>query len=145
MDPADEGEIWQFGRAAPSPPHQVVPIAPDRRPVATRKDAVPIARFQRPPGRRRDGPRRMAALVLQLAAAHDPADRRVAGMALHRLGRHRAAALELARRRPRHPGPGVEAGPDDQLRPRPGPIVLTTGSIPRATAAVASGIGAVTP
>jgi len=66
----------------------------------------------------------MAQFVLELAAARDPDERRIAGIALYRRGRHHAAALELARRRARHPGQGVEAGPDDQLRPRPGAIAL---------------------
>src|SRR3989442_5015390 len=66
----------------------------------------------------------MAQFVLELAAARDPDDRGIAGIALYRRGRHRAAALELARRGPWYAGKGVIAGADDQLRPRPGAIAL---------------------
>src|SRR5947207_8145161 len=101
-----------------------MPVAPDDRPGASGEDAVPVACFERPPGRRREGPAGVIELVLELALAGDPADRRVAGVALHGLGRHRAAALELARRRALGPGQRVDAGTDDQLRPRAGAVAL---------------------
>jgi len=63
-------------------------------------------------------------LVLELALAGDPYDGAVAGIALHRLGRHRAAAPELTRRRARGSRQRVEAGADDQLRPRARAITL---------------------
>ena len=61
---------------------------------------MPVPRLERPPGRRREGPAGVIELVLELALAGDAADRRVAGVALDGLGRHRAATLELARRAP---------------------------------------------
>src|SRR2546430_17206232 len=95
-----------------------MPIAPIQWPGAARKNTVPVARLERPPGRRRQRPAGVIELVLQLALAGDPADRRVAGVALDGLGRHRAATLELARRCALGPGQRVEAGAGDQLRPR---------------------------
>ena len=130
MRATDQGEVGQRRRSAFDPPDQVMPIAPDRRPGAARKDTVPVPRFERPPRRRRDRPAGVAELMLQLAPARDPDDRRVAGVALHRLGRHGPAALELARRRPGQPGQGVEAGADDQLRPRAGTVPLAAGALP---------------
>src|SRR6184192_4238235 len=106
-----------------------MPVAPGDRPRASGEDAVPVARFERAPGRRRKGPAGVIELMLQLALAGDPANRAIAGIALHGLRGHRAAALELARRRALDPSQGVEARADDQLRPRSGPIAL----VPRAT------------
>src|SRR5256884_3861182 len=97
-------------------------VAPVQRPGATRKNAMPVPRLERPPGRCREGPAGVIELVLELALARDAADRRVAGVALHRLGRHRAAAVQLAGRRARRPGERVEAGADDQLRPGTGAV-----------------------
>src|SRR5438874_11452830 len=99
-----------------------MPVAPDDRPGASGKDAVAVTRRERPPGRRREGPAGVIELVLELALAGDAADRRVAGVALDGLGRHRAPTLELARRRALGPGERVEAGADDQLRPRAGAV-----------------------
>src|ERR1700693_5492548 len=76
----------------------------------------------------------MAQLVLQLAAARHPYDRRVTGVALHGRGRHRAAAVQLARGGAWDPGQRVEAGPDDQLRPRPSTVPLATGAVGLAAA-----------
>src|SRR5207245_8656584 len=104
-------------RAAFDPPHEVVPVAPAQPPVAAFKDTVLVAGLEGAPDRRRDGPGGMAQFVLELAAARDPDDRRIAGIALYRRGRHRAAALELARRRPSFAGTGLNAGADDQLPP----------------------------
>src|SRR5712691_10947661 len=101
-----------------------MPVAPDRWPSATRKNAVPVARLERPPGRRRNRPAGVIELVVELALARDANDCAVAGMALHRLGRDRATTLELARRRARRAGQRVEAGADDQLRPRARTIAL---------------------
>src|SRR5438874_547998 len=96
-------------------------VAPDDRPRASREDAVPVARIERAPGRRRERPSGVIELVLELALAGNPADGAVTGVALDGLGRDCPAALELARRRARGPGQGVEARADDQLRPRSGP------------------------
>src|SRR3984893_1622929 len=107
-----------------------MPIAPVQRPVAALKYAVPVACFERPPGRRWDGPGGMAELVFELAAPGKANDRRVAGKALHRCRRDGAAALDLARRRPRNAGQSLEAGPYDQLRSRPGAIALAAPALP---------------
>src|SRR2546430_16632098 len=61
-------------------------VAPVQRPGATRKNAMPVPRLERPPGRRREGPAGVIELVLELALAGDAADRRVAGVALDGLG-----------------------------------------------------------
>ena len=118
MVPAQERQVGQLRGAALDPPDQVVPVAPAQRPVAAWEHAMLVAGFQCPPRRRGDGPARMVELVLELAAAGDLQDGRIAGDALYGRRRYRAAALELARRRPRDSRQGVEAGPDDQLRPR---------------------------
>src|SRR5438128_8282075 len=101
-----------------------MPIAPAQRPAAAGEHTVPVACFQRPARRCRNRPGGVAELVVQFAPAGDPADGAVAGITLHRLRRHRPAALELTRRRAPRPGQGVEAGPDDQLRPRPGAVAF---------------------
>src|SRR5438128_12123738 len=99
-----------------------MPVAPGQWSRAARKDAVPVACFERAAGRRREGPAGVIELVLELALGRDAADRRVAGVALDGLGRHGAATLELARGRALDPGQRVEAGADDQLWPRPGTV-----------------------
>src|SRR6266568_1306183 len=137
--PAEQGQVGQRRRTAARPPDQVMPVAPDGRPRATREDAVPVARFERPPGRRRQRPAGVVELVLELALAGNPADGTVAGVALDRLRRHRAAALELTRRRAPGPGQGVEAGADDQLRPRARALVFAPGAPP---AELNQGVGA---
>src|SRR5467141_2190420 len=72
----------------------------------------------------------MVQLVLELALARDPRDRGIAGEPLHRRRRHRATTLELACRRARNAGQGVDAGADDQLRPWAGTIALAAGPLP---------------
>src|SRR5438094_1887826 len=99
-----------------------MPVAPGQWPRASGEDAVAVACFERPPGRRRQRAAGVIELVLELALARDAADRRVAGVALDGLGRHRAATLELARRCALDPGQGVEGGADDQLRPGAGAV-----------------------
>src|SRR5437762_5921854 len=99
-----------------------MPVAPDDRPGASGEDAVPVARLERPPGRRREGPAGVIELVLELALAGDPADGAVTGVALDGLGRDCPASLELARWRALGPGQRVEAGADDQLRPSAGAV-----------------------
>src|SRR2546428_12599314 len=74
----------------------------------------------------------MVALLLEFSPAGDAGDRRVAGVRLHRLGRHRPATLQLAGRRPGQPGQRVETGTDDQLRPRAGAIALATSALAHA-------------
>src|SRR5439155_11315545 len=107
----------------------MMPVAPGDRPRASGEDAVPVARFERAPGRRRKGAAGVIELTLQLALAGDPADGAVTGVALDSLGWDCTATLELARRRALDHSQGVEARADDQLRPRSGPIALA----PRAT------------
>ena len=85
---------------------------------------MPIPRFERAAGRCREGPAGVVEFVVQLALARDPDDGAVAGVALDGLRRHGAAAFQLARRRALGPGQRVEAGADDQLRPRAGTIAL---------------------
>src|SRR6266700_800834 len=130
MRPAEQRQVGQRRRAAARPPDQMMPIAPDGRPRATREDAVPVACLERPPGGRRQRPAGVVELVLELALSGDPADRRVACIALDRLRRYRAAALELTRRRAPGPGQGVEAGADDQLRPWARAVVFAPGALP---------------
>src|SRR5438128_3327944 len=101
-----------------------MPVAPGQWARASGEDAVAVACFERPPGRRREGAAGVIELVLELALARDAADRRIAGVALDRLGRHRAAAVQLAGRCALGPGERVEAGADDQLRPRAGAVPL---------------------
>src|SRR5207244_12658378 len=125
--PAEQRAVGQHRRAAARPPDQVMPVAPDGRPRATREDTVPVARLERPPGRRRQRPAGVVELLLKLALSGDPADGTVAGIALDGLRRHRAAALELTRRRAPGPGQGVKAGADDQLWPWAGAIALAAG------------------
>src|SRR6266576_743640 len=124
MRPAEQRQVGQGRRAALCPPDQVMSIAPGKWSRAARKNTVPVARLERPPGRRRQRPAGVIELVLELALAGDPADRRVAGIALHGLGRHGPATLELARRRALGPGERVDAGTDDQLRPRTGAVAF---------------------
>src|SRR5438552_4572617 len=95
-----------------------MPVAPGQWSRASGKDAVAVTRLERPPDRRREGAAGVIELVLELALARDAADRRIAGVALDRLGRHRAAAVQLAGRCALGPGERVEAGADDQLRPQ---------------------------
>src|SRR6266568_801098 len=128
MWPAEQRQVGQRRRAASRPPDQVMPVAPDGRPRATREDAVPVACFERPPRRRRQRPAGVVELVLELALAGNPADGTVAGIALDGLRRYRAATLELTRRRAPGPGQGVEAGADDQLRARACAIALAAGA-----------------
>src|SRR2546425_6792061 len=126
MRSAEQRQVRQRRRAASRPPDEVVPVAPDERPAAARKDTVSVARFERAPGRRRERSAGVVELVLQLALSRDPADGRVAGVALHGLRRYCAATLELTRRGALRPGQGVQAGADDQLRPRPRAVALAT-------------------
>src|SRR5207302_2692270 len=99
-----------------------MPVAPAEWPSASGENTMPVACLERPPRRRRQRPAGVIELVLELGLARDAADRRVAGVALDGLGGHGAAALELARRRALDSGERVEAGADDQLPPRAGPV-----------------------
>src|SRR6266568_3316733 len=128
--PAEQRQVGQRRRAAARPPDQVIPVAPDGRPRATREDAVPVARFERPSRRRRQRPAGVVELVLELALASDAGDGAVTGVALDRLRRYRAATLELTRRCALRPGQSVETGADDQLRPWARAVALTTGPLP---------------
>src|SRR6267143_1057709 len=89
-----------------------------------------VASFQGTPRRRWDGPARMVELVLELATTGDLRDRRIARITLHGRCRDRSATLEFARRRSGHSRQGVEAGPDDQLRPRASAVAPAAGSLP---------------
>src|SRR2546423_14092742 len=93
-----------------------MPVAPVQRPAAAVEHTMPVARLQRPADRRWNRPDGVAELVVQLAPAGDPADRAVAGIALHRLRRHRPAALELAGGGAPPPPPGGQARPGGPLR-----------------------------
>src|SRR5256885_15999302 len=101
-----------------------MPVAPVQWPGAARKNTVPVARLERPPGRRRQRPAGVIEFVLELALAGDAADRRVAGVALDRLGRDRPATIALACRRTRCAPQRAEAGAEDPLRPRAGAVAL---------------------
>src|SRR3981189_413188 len=107
-----------------------MPVAPGERPGAAGEDAVPVARLERPPSRRRERPACMVELVVELSLAGDPRDGAVAGVALHGLGRHRAATLELAGGGTRRARRRVEARPDDQLRPWAGPVAFGARPLP---------------
>src|SRR5256885_16779402 len=72
-----------------------MPVAPGRRPIATGKDAVMIAGHQCAPRSRRNRAARVADFPLELAEPGDPRDGGVTGEPANRLGRHRAAPLEL--------------------------------------------------
>src|SRR3989442_6959869 len=124
MRPAQERQVGQRRRAASGPPDQVMPVAPVERPGAAREDTMPVPCLERAPRRRRERPAGVVELVLEFGLARDPADGRVAGVALHGLGWYRAATLELARGRALDAAQGVEAGADDQLRPRAGAVAL---------------------
>jgi hypothetical protein len=66
-----------------------------------------------------DGPRGVADLRLQLAPAGDASEGGVAGQPANGLGRHEPANLQFARRGTGRSQQRVQAGPDDQVRPRP--------------------------
>src|SRR5205823_172005 len=110
MRPAEHRQVGQRRLAAAGPPDQVMPVAPTQWSRAAREDTVPVPCLERPPGRRRQGPARVTELVLELALAG--------------LGGHRASTLELAGRRALDAGERVEAGADDQLRPRAGAVAF---------------------
>src|SRR5438132_8481065 len=107
-----------------------MPVAPAEWPSASGENTMPVACLERPTGRRRQCPAGVIELVLELGLTRDAADRRVAGVALDGLGRHRTAAVELARRRAPDPGQGIETGADDQLWPRPGAVAPAAWSLP---------------
>src|SRR2546423_13403289 len=104
-----------------------MPVAPVQRPAAAVEHTMPVARLQRPADRRWNRPDGVAELVVQLAPAGDPADRAVAGIALHRLRRHRPAALELAGGCAPPPPQGTGAGPEQQRAP-PAPAPPPAGN-----------------
>ena len=124
MRPAEHRQVGQRRLAAAGPPDQVMPVAPTQWSRAAREDTVPVPCLERPPGRRRQGPARVTELVLELALAGNPRDGAVAGDPLDGLGGHRASTLELAGRRALDAGERVEAGADDQLRPRAGAVAF---------------------
>src|SRR4030088_1920463 len=72
----------------------------------------------------------MGQLVLEFALACEPRESGITGNALNGCGRHRTAAIELARRRTRDARQRVETGPDDELRPWPGAVARATGTLP---------------
>src|SRR5258708_6929686 len=131
--PTQQGQVGQGRRSAPDPPDEVMAIAPAQRPVTAGEDAMPVARLQRPPRRWRNRPRGVIEFMFELTLAGDPRDRGIAGVALHRRGWHRATALKLARGGSRNARQGVEAGPDDQLRPRASTVTVAPGTIAPAT------------
>ena len=98
MRPTEQRQVGQRRLAAAGPPDHMMPIAPVQWPGAAGEDTMPVARLERPPGRRRQGPSGVIELVVELALAGDPGDGAVTGVALHGLGRDCPATLELARR-----------------------------------------------
>src|SRR2546429_9732569 len=100
----------------------MMPVAPDDRPRASGEDTVPVARFERAPGRRRKGTAGVIELTLQLALAGDPADGAVTGVALDSLGWDCTATLELARRRALDHSQGGAARAGGQVPPPSGPL-----------------------
>src|SRR5438552_17915077 len=96
-----------------------MPVAPGRRPIATGKDAVMIAGHQGAPRSRRNRAARVADFPLELAEPGDPRDGGVTGEPANRLGRHRAAPLELTGRRALDPRQPFRGGRDDPLRSPP--------------------------
>src|SRR5439155_26830185 len=67
-------------------------------------------------------------LRIELALADDPADGGVAGDPAHCLGGDDGATVQLAAWRTRRTSQRVDAGPDDQVRPRPGAVRRARGS-----------------
>src|SRR5256885_6017599 len=90
MRSTEQREIFQPGRPTVCPVDQVMPITPDRRPIAAIEDAVMVACCQRPTSGGRDRPAGVADLMFQ-PGAEDPRDRRVAGMPANGLGGDDAA------------------------------------------------------
>src|SRR5207237_10246797 len=86
---------------------------------ATGADEFTTAGNQGAPRRRRNRAARVAAFPLELAEPGDPRDGGVTGEPANRLGRHRAAPLELTGGRALDPGQRVCGGRDNQLRSRP--------------------------
>src|SRR2546426_7444219 len=101
-----------------------MPVAPIEWPPTAPENTMPVACLEGAASWRREGPTGVNELVLELGLAGDSTDRRVAGVALDRLRRHGAATLELACRGALDPGQRVEAGANDQLRPRPRAVAL---------------------
>src|SRR5260370_17450075 len=78
-------QVGQRRRAAACPLHQVMPVAPVDRTGATGKDAVPVARLERAPRRRRQRPAGVIEFVVELVPTGDLAGGGVAGVTLHAL------------------------------------------------------------
>src|SRR3989442_14504361 len=113
-----------------------MPVTPGRRPITTREDAVTIAGHHCAPGCRRDRAAGMGDFPLELAESGDPRDGGVTGEPANRLGRHRAAPLELTRGCALDPGQRVGRGRDDELRSRPRAARMADlGSLAATTAA----------
>src|SRR5260370_40662086 len=93
-----------------------MPVAPDWWPRATGEDAVAVARLERAPRRRRQRPAGVIELVIELVLTGDATERAVARVALDGFGGPRAAAFELARRRPVGPGHRPERGAEKWFR-----------------------------
>src|SRR5256714_13431426 len=107
-----------------------MPVAPGRRPIATGKDAVMIAGHQCAPRSRRNRAARVADFPLELAEPGDPRDGGVTGEPADRLGRHRAAPLELTGGRALLPRPPGRGGPGGQPRAGPPPPRLAATRAP---------------
>ena len=122
MRPAQQDQVAHRCRSVVDPVLDVVAVGPLRRPRAVLRDAAPVPERECPPGGswgRSAGP---GELRVELAFADDPADGGVAGDAADRLGRDDGAAVQLPARRIGRAQQGLDAGPDDQVRPRPGAI-----------------------
>src|SRR5579864_5989219 len=114
---AEQAEILDRRFAAIRPELEVVSSAPGRSSVAAGEDAVPVAGDQRSSQRWWDRPAGARGLVVEFPQADHAAYGRIAGQPAHRLGRQRAAELELPGRGATQAGQRVGAGRDDELRP----------------------------
>ena len=118
--PAEQHEIRQDGRPALGPVLEMMAVGPLRRAIAAAGHTGPIPGLHRPPGGRGDAPRGVADFGFQLAPTRDAGERGIAGQSPDSLPRHQPANFQFASRGTGRSQQGVQAGPDDQMGPRPG-------------------------